>query len=221
MDEGSGASDDASSGSLQFSCKANSAEILISMLQSILLDKDQVIHAHTTYCRYFVSQSFCEQVALCSITEAGMKFTVEKSHVLQVKAYLKRLPFQEFALAQGVESIEFSLNLSVFLQCLQVFGQSSHLELSYAGQGHPLSILYVSMRVLSIPDTLDCFVFLFRFGAFAYLSMSCTNAACNLERIRLQLFHTSDWKSSRLSLNVACEHWTPVGRWISISANYE
>jgi len=112
-----------------FSCRVDSTEVLLSILQTILLDKDQI--------------------AICSVTSAGMKFTVERSKVLQVKAYLKSSIFREFRLLQNVDSVEFSLNLSILLQCLQIFGEASHMELSYLGAGHPVSLILEDQGVIT------------------------------------------------------------------------
>jgi len=75
-----------------------------------------------------------------------MKFTVEKQKLLQGRAYLRKSLFQNYILTE--ESLEFSLNLSVFLQCLLIFGEDCHMEISYVGHGHPISLTYGVHRII-------------------------------------------------------------------------
>ena len=103
------------------------------------------------------------QAVTCEVVPAGLKFSVEKSKVLKAKAYVKESVFQEFNLKSkafvhsvivGIDSVcsvcaatspdekvEFSVSLSILLHCLQVFGQSSHMQLSYAGHGTALNLM--------------------------------------------------------------------------------
>jgi cell cycle checkpoint protein len=111
----------------EFACKADSTEVIVTMLQTIALDK--------------------QQVAMCTVSKTGMKFTVERTNLLQARAYLKNSLFQEFSLTQP--SLEFSIDLSVILQCLQIFGQSAHMEMSYGGHGHPLCLLLEDRGVIT------------------------------------------------------------------------
>ncbi len=59
--------------------------------------------------------------------------------VRQAKAYVRAELFREFTLNE--ESVSFCVDLAVLLQCLQIFGESSHVELSYGGLGHPFCVL--------------------------------------------------------------------------------
>jgi cell cycle checkpoint protein len=100
-------------------CKADSTDVIITLLQTLLLEKDQQ--------------------ATCTIIKQGLKFSVEKTKTLRAKAYVKSSVFTEFELNE--DNLEFTLNLSILLQCLQIFGQQSHLHMSYAGYGHPLALI--------------------------------------------------------------------------------
>lgn len=81
------------------------------------------------------------QVVLVNITAAGMKFTVEKDKCVKAKAYLKSSCFQEYSVVDPTEEIEFTLSLSVFLDCLQIFGIACHIQLAYNGYGSDVQLL--------------------------------------------------------------------------------
>lgn len=131
-----------------FLCKMDDSTTLISMLTTIYLEKDQVpttMHVCTSprvllgVFTLLAPSLLLEQKALCTATSGGMKFIVEKAKSLQAKAYLKAELFQEFKLTD--QAVTFTVNLGTLLDCLQVFGEASHLEISYAGYGQPLCLL--------------------------------------------------------------------------------
>ena len=79
-----------------------------------------------------------DQTAYCVIDSNGFRFTVEKSGCLQAHVYLKRELFTEF---EATEPQQFGINLSILLECLNVFSSSTNfvsLQISYAGEGRPL-----------------------------------------------------------------------------------
>jgi len=104
-----------------FVCKADSTDVLTTLLSTLLWDKNQVV--------------------LVNVTAAGMKFTVEKDKCVKAKAYLKSSCFQEYSSVDAAEEIEFTLSLSVFLDCLQVFGVACHMQLAYNGYGSDVQLL--------------------------------------------------------------------------------
>jgi cell cycle checkpoint protein len=63
---------------------------------------------------------------------------VEKPGCLQAHVYLKRELFTEF---EATTSQQFGINLSILLDCLNIFSASPNfvtLKISYAGEGRPL-----------------------------------------------------------------------------------
>ena len=84
------------------------------------------------------------QEAYCVIDKNGFRFTVQKSNCLQANVYLKKELFTRFE-CEG--NHQFGINLSLLLDCLQVFGTSSGnqiaLQISYAGEGHPILLQMV------------------------------------------------------------------------------
>jgi len=112
-----------------FACKVDSTEILINLLSTLLFSKDQLI--------------------VCKFVPAGMKFLVEKDSVLRAKAYIKSSCFQEYFLPEDVEEVGVTLNLSILLECLQVFGSSSHMHMSYMGEGAAVCLILEDAGVIT------------------------------------------------------------------------
>eukprot|EP00808_Paulinella_micropora_P009199 g60195.t1 len=110
-----------------FECKLEDTDHLIALLQAILIEKNQLVE--------------------CQVSELGIKFQATKSKLLQAKAYIKRAMFSEFQIQREEEAdedetpeISFTVNLHILLQCLRIFGGSSHLQMSYAGYGAPVCL---------------------------------------------------------------------------------
>ena len=82
----------------------------------------------------FTSNLRFQQEATCEISKAGLKFTVEHSHALEAKAFFQAALFHDFFYCDD-EPTSFSINLTVLLECLSVFGSSdtATLKLSYVG----------------------------------------------------------------------------------------
>ena len=76
------------------------------------------------------------------VTEGGIKATVEKNKVLQASAYMKSSIFQEYKWSGGTEEDRvFNVDLGIFLDCLRVFGDASHIQLSYGGYGEDIIMM--------------------------------------------------------------------------------
>lgn len=136
-----------SSGPL-FACKADTTDILTTLLSTLLIDKPQIMH--------------------CTVLPAGIKFQVEKDRVLIGKAYLKKSCFQNYVMNVDKEEekeIKFAISLTIFLECLQVFGPLSEtrMVMSYAQHGGPVNLVLeevgtittVEIKTLEIARPLD------------------------------------------------------------------
>lgn len=106
----------------------DSCSMLQGLLHSILLDRK-------------------DSVASCTVTQSGLKFSVDRARTLQARAYVKAKLFSDFTL-RG-QSLEFNLSLSALLQALQIFGGNSHLQIEYEGEGHPLRLTLEDRGVIS------------------------------------------------------------------------
>jgi len=88
--------------------------------------------------------------AYCVVDKNGFRFTVQKSNCLQANVYLKKDLFTRFE-CEGHH--QFGLNLTLFLECLNMLGSSSGnqiaLSISYAGEGHPILLQMVDGDVYS------------------------------------------------------------------------
>jgi cell cycle checkpoint protein len=83
-------------------------------------------------------EELARQTAFCVIDGNGFRFTVEKSGCLQAHVYLKRELFTQF---ETTEAQQFGINLTILLDCLNIFSSSTSfvsLQISYAGEGRPL-----------------------------------------------------------------------------------
>ena len=78
------------------------------------------------------------------IDKNGFRFTVQKSNCLQANVYLKKDLFVRFE-CEG--NHQFGINLSLLLDCLSMLGTHSGnqiaLQISYAGEGHPILLQMV------------------------------------------------------------------------------
>lgn len=128
-------------------CEFETAEILSSVLQGLLLNKN-------------------DQTGLIIASPNGLKIVAEKSKSLQAKAYIKSELLDTFQLrsellpsqtnhsdysfaatlpdSSAADSLEFAVNLSVLYECVTLFGEmeSSHykLSLTYYDIGDPLTL---------------------------------------------------------------------------------
>ncbi|KAH0550014.1 cell cycle checkpoint protein RAD1 [Cotesia glomerata] len=105
--------------------------------------------------------------ATCCCSDNGVKITVEDSKCLQGIAYIPKIIFQEYNLA---EDVIFKINLTVLVECLGMFwssistqGVSVMLQLMYKDVGHPVSVLIeedgiltdCSLKTLEPDDLID------------------------------------------------------------------
>ncbi|XP_071447685.1 cell cycle checkpoint protein RAD1 [Hetaerina americana] len=86
-----------------------------------------------------------KEIATCFGTENGLKVTVEDAKCTQANAFIQSDMFQEYNLTE--DTVIFQINLSVFVECLNIFG-SAHspgsttaLKMCYKGYGHPVKVL--------------------------------------------------------------------------------
>ncbi|XP_037092708.1 cell cycle checkpoint protein RAD1-like isoform X2 [Pollicipes pollicipes] len=98
--------------------------------------------------------------AMVVVTSDGLKVTVEDSKCVQANAFIQADMFQPFVLSE--ETLSFKINLSVLLDCLNIFGSGSTagattaLKMCYAGEGHPLVIVSDCLREALAEMDVDC-----------------------------------------------------------------
>ncbi|XP_061589643.1 cell cycle checkpoint protein RAD1 [Cololabis saira] len=82
--------------------------------------------------------------AIFTVTPNGLKVTVEDSKCLQANVFIQAEIFQEFTIKEDL--VVFQLNLTVLLDCLNIFGGSpiagapTALRMCYRGYGYPLTL---------------------------------------------------------------------------------
>lgn len=106
--------------------------------------------------------------ATCFISSNGMKVTVEQSKCVQANAFIQASLFQYFSF-HGESPAIFRINLTAFIECLNIFSGSSNpdshtaLKMCYVGHGHPLTLMLeeagvltdCSIKTLDAEETLD------------------------------------------------------------------
>lgn len=88
-----------------------------------------------------------KDVATIFISSNGLKVTVEEGKYVQASAFIQSSIFQEYEFTE--DSATFQINLSVLLECLHIFSNSTSkecgsytaLKICYAGHGTPLKLL--------------------------------------------------------------------------------
>eukprot|EP00290_Baffinella_frigidus_P002275 CAMPEP_0180172522 /NCGR_PEP_ID=MMETSP0986-20121125/35076_1 /TAXON_ID=697907 /ORGANISM="non described non described, Strain CCMP2293" /LENGTH=252 /DNA_ID=CAMNT_0022124627 /DNA_START=173 /DNA_END=930 /DNA_ORIENTATION=+ len=114
---------------LAFLAKTDNARQIANILSSLHVKKD--IEA------YVVAES------------SGLRFTVQKHNCLQMHVYLKR---ELFNVLECDAKHEFGINLTLLLECLNIFQTSTNfvaLQISYAGEGKPLLLVMTDSGVVS------------------------------------------------------------------------
>jgi cell cycle checkpoint protein len=78
-----------------------------------------------------------------TISNNGIKFTIEESKSFQGIAFLQEDLFQEYQFTAPGQHEQFKINFSIFLDCLSIFGNSSFvaLQMAYGGYGHALVLM--------------------------------------------------------------------------------
>ncbi|CAH1801624.1 unnamed protein product [Owenia fusiformis] len=108
-----------------------------------------------------------KDTAIFFATKNGIKLTVEESKCLQANAFIHAGVFQEFIIKE--EQSTFKINLTVLLDCLNIFGSSAvpgvntALKMCYGGYGCPLTLMLeesgvltdCSIKTLEPDETLD------------------------------------------------------------------
>uniref|UniRef100_T1JFA1 Cell cycle checkpoint protein RAD1 n=1 Tax=Strigamia maritima TaxID=126957 RepID=T1JFA1_STRMM len=89
--------------------------------------------------------------AIVTVSQYGLKVTVESSRCVQASAFIQKELFEEYSLKD--ESITFSINFTILLECLNIFGNAgdhlSSLRICYDGYGTPLILLLQENDVLT------------------------------------------------------------------------
>ncbi|KAJ9576900.1 hypothetical protein L9F63_006518, partial [Diploptera punctata] len=131
--------------------------------------------------------------AICFATDNGLKVTVEDSKCVQASAFIQKEVFQRYELND--EQVAFKVNLTVLVECLNIFGGSATaLKMRYQGYGAPLIMLLeeggvitdCSIRTLEPEDILD-----FNFQAANVLNKIIFRSEC-LKDIFAELDSSSD-----------------------------
>lgn len=94
-----------------------------------------------------------KDTAIVYASENGLKVTVEDSKCVLANAFIQSDLFQQFVLR--VEQTTFTINLTVLMECLSIFGASSQpstttaMKMCYSGYGHPLILMLEDNGVLT------------------------------------------------------------------------
>ncbi|XP_067015316.1 cell cycle checkpoint protein RAD1 [Anabrus simplex] len=73
-------------------------------------------------------------------SEKGLKVTVEDAKSIQASAFMQEEIFEPYTLL--VEQVVFKINLTVLIECLNIFGSNSTaLKMCYQGYGSPLRLI--------------------------------------------------------------------------------
>lgn len=92
--------------------------------------------------------------AIFTATPNGLKVTVEDSKCLQANAFIQVEVFQEFTIKEDL--VGFQVNLTVLLDCLNIFGGSTApgvstaLRICYNGYGYPLTLFLEEGGVVTV-----------------------------------------------------------------------
>ncbi|RDD42886.1 Cell cycle checkpoint protein RAD1 [Trichoplax sp. H2] len=92
------------------------------------------------------------ELATCFLSSNGIKVTVEEAHCVQANAFIQAAIFQEYSCKEDGEI--FTINLTVLLECLSIFGNSSPnttaaMKMCYNGYGNPLILMLEENEVLT------------------------------------------------------------------------
>ncbi|XP_012724437.1 cell cycle checkpoint protein RAD1-like [Fundulus heteroclitus] len=96
----------------------------------------------------------CKDHAIFTATANGLKVTVEDCKCMQANAFIQADIFQEFTLKDDI--VVFQINLTVLLDCLNIFGGtpaagvSTALRMCYRGYGYPLTLFLEEGGVVTV-----------------------------------------------------------------------
>ncbi|MBN3322138.1 RAD1 protein, partial [Atractosteus spatula] len=92
--------------------------------------------------------------SLFTATPNGLKVTVEDSKCLQANAFIQAEIFQDYFIKE--DSVGFTVNLTVLLDCLTIFGGNvvpgvtTALRMCYGGYGYPLTLFLEEEGVVTV-----------------------------------------------------------------------
>ena len=120
-------------------CKTDNVRVIADVLGTIALKK--------------------HQTAICTVTEAGLKVTVQSGKALQASALLREALFHSYSFNTNEGSLQvFHLDLTLFLNCIGLAsmcdtnagsGSFTMMQMQYVGAGHPLQLLLEDNGVLT------------------------------------------------------------------------
>jgi len=160
--------------------------------------------ANLVSCIHTTNSAKKHQMAICTLSRNGIKFTVEETKIYQANTFLQDQLFQEYNWNQNnEEQFRFKLNLTFFLDCLNIFGSTggsgyTALQMVYRGYGHPLVLMLEEGGVVTncAIKTLDAD----ELTDFNFLGSPITNKVImDAEGLR-DAFSELDWSSPTISL---------------------
>lgn len=104
--------------------KMDNVKVLTTLLSPLLLVKNQV--------------------ATVGCGPDGIEFVVEEKKMAQARSFIKKELFQEYTIEDDKSLDKFRINLSILLECLNVFGSQSSstgIQIAYQGIGSHFWIL--------------------------------------------------------------------------------
>jgi cell cycle checkpoint protein len=116
-----------------FLCKLDNVRIITNVLSALQFKKEG-------------------QFATVIISSNGIKFTVEENQSFQGNAFLQQDIFQEYKFNGGDHQFEqFRINLSILLDCLNIYGISSFvaMQMGFGGYGHSLVVMLEENGVIT------------------------------------------------------------------------
>lgn len=118
----------------KFVAKLGNLKTLVQLLRSINFKEVIILPWNLDFLNYSLDK-FILQWATCCCSDNGVKITVEDSKCLQGIAYIPKIIFQEYNLA---EDVIFKINLTVLVECLGMFWSS----ISTQGVSVMLQLMY-------------------------------------------------------------------------------
>eukprot|EP01112_Ceratiomyxa_fruticulosa_P018279 TRINITY_DN581_c0_g1_i1.p1 TRINITY_DN581_c0_g1~~TRINITY_DN581_c0_g1_i1.p1 ORF type:complete len:248 (-),score=43.95 TRINITY_DN581_c0_g1_i1:418-1161(-) len=172
-------------------CKVDNARNIFNILSAI--------HIHH-------STSKKDQMATCTASRNGLKFTIEESKSFQGNAFLQEEIFNEYRWDPKDEQgqYKFKINLSILMDCLGIFGGTSAsssfgsmgytaLQMIYPGYGESLIMMLEESGVVT-----DCAIKTMEAGElldFNFRSFPITNKVIMIAESLLDAFHELDWSA--------------------------
>jgi len=165
-----------------FLCKIDNVRIITNVLSALQFKKEG-------------------QFATVIISSNGIKFTVEENQSFQGNAFLQQDIFQEFKFNGDEHQFEqFRINLSILLDCLNIYGTSSFvaMQMGFGGYGHSLVVMLEENGVITHCGlrTLDSeIIHNFNFRGFPIPNKLIMDA-----ELLKDAFDELDWSSQQVSI---------------------